>query len=72
MGNLATLGVTENTHFDAPVTDPVSLTAPPVEVRTAGVAVKEAIVGAGGRSTVTVTGVAVTVVFFSLAVRWNL
>jgi hypothetical protein len=43
-----------------------------VEVRTAGVAVKEAIVGAGGRSTVTVTGVAVTVVFFSLAVRWNL
>jgi hypothetical protein len=42
-----------------------------VEPRTAGVAVKEATVGAGGPATVTVTGVAVTEVFLPLAAKWK-
>jgi hypothetical protein len=63
LGRPVRVGVTENRHFEAPVTDPASLTVPPVELRTAGEAVNEPTVGAGGPATVTVTGVAVTEVF---------
>jgi hypothetical protein len=72
LGRPVTFGVAENTHVDAPVTEPASLTEPPVEPRIAGVAAKEPMVGAGGPATVTVTGVAVTEAFLSLAIRWNL
>jgi hypothetical protein len=71
LGRPLTVGVTENTHVEALATDPASLTVPPVEPRTAGVAVKEATVGAGGPATVTVTGVAVTEVFLPLAAKWK-
>jgi hypothetical protein len=71
LGKPVSVGETENKHLDAPVTDPVSLTLPPLEPRTAGVAVKEPTVGAGGPATVTVTGVAVTEVFLALAVKWK-
>jgi hypothetical protein len=66
-----TVGAAENTHVDAPVTDAESLTVPPVEVRIAGVAVKDLTIGAGGPATVTMAGAAVTVVFFALAIRWK-
>jgi hypothetical protein len=71
LGRPVTVGEAKNTHFDAPVTDPASLTEPPVEPRTAGVAVKEPTVGGGGPATVTVTGVALSRAFLPLAVRWN-
>jgi hypothetical protein len=66
-------GVTEKAQLVAPVVEPLKVTAPPLEPSTVEVAVKEEMAGAAGPSTVTITGVALRVVFlFPLAVREKL
>jgi hypothetical protein len=54
-------GVEEKAQVDTPVTNADSVTGPPAWGSVGGLAVNEVIAGAGGPATVTLTGVAFTV-----------